>query len=250
MLASLLRRDLLCNRAAQIRKLAPQVSIISVSEAGCDPMGRNWPLLSFDGFEEFRQMPRRDVKAGGMITAPAVQFRRGQHDLTLGAALQRCEALRVTLQPLLSHKRVCRSGVERIVTDGDNLPFDLTKSVAPVIDVVDLHSSRHHHLSRSLGGRGQRQHHEFVVIGDHPMNARAAAGQTDSKRVTRTPPKRRMGERVVNLVEIFRQSSMQVCQRPCCESFRVHSLGDLPDITRNLRVAFQVVNELGVRRSE
>src|SRR6266516_5821665 len=42
----LLHRDLVSNRAAQIRKLAPQVSIISVSEAGCDPMGRNWPLLS------------------------------------------------------------------------------------------------------------------------------------------------------------------------------------------------------------
>src|SRR5438067_2905488 len=41
-----LHRDLLCNRAAQIRKLAPQVSIVGVSEAGCDPMGRNWPLLS------------------------------------------------------------------------------------------------------------------------------------------------------------------------------------------------------------
>src|SRR5207249_3519073 len=42
----LLRRDLLCNRAAQIRKLEPQVSIVGVSEAGSDPMGRNWPLLS------------------------------------------------------------------------------------------------------------------------------------------------------------------------------------------------------------
>jgi len=42
----LLRRDLLSNRTAQIRNLAPQVSIVGVSEAGCDPMGRNWPLLS------------------------------------------------------------------------------------------------------------------------------------------------------------------------------------------------------------
>jgi hypothetical protein len=166
------------------------------------PLGQQ-DLLGFDGFKEFRQMPRRDVKAGGMIAKPTVQFRRGQHDLTLGAPLQCPEVFRVTLQPLLSHKRVCRSGVERIVTDGDNLPFDLPKSVAPVIDVVDLHSSRHHHLSRPLCGRGQRQHHEFVVMGDHPMNTRTAAGQTDSKRVTRTLPKRRMGERVVNLVEIF-----------------------------------------------
>src|SRR6188472_3756424 len=42
----LLRRDLLSNRAAQIRKLAPQVSIVGVSEAGCDSMRRNWLLLS------------------------------------------------------------------------------------------------------------------------------------------------------------------------------------------------------------
>ena len=42
---------------------------------------------------------------------------------------------------------------------------------------------------------------------------------------------------------------MQVWQRPCRECLRVHRLGDLPDITRDLRIAFQVVNELGVRRS-
>jgi hypothetical protein len=38
--------DLFCNRAAQIRKLAPQVSIVGVSEIGCDSMRRNWLLLS------------------------------------------------------------------------------------------------------------------------------------------------------------------------------------------------------------
>ena len=43
---------------------------------------------------------------------------------------------------------------------------------------------------------------------------------------------------------------MQVWQRPCRECLRVHRLGDLPDITRDLRIAFQVVNELGVRRSK
>src|SRR2546425_1152754 len=42
----LLLRDLLCNRAAQIRKLAPQVSIVGVSETGRDSMGRDWPMLS------------------------------------------------------------------------------------------------------------------------------------------------------------------------------------------------------------
>jgi hypothetical protein len=42
----LLRRDLLYNRAAQIWKFAPQVSIVGVSEGGCDSMGRNRLLLS------------------------------------------------------------------------------------------------------------------------------------------------------------------------------------------------------------
>ena len=82
------------------------------------------------------------------------------------------------------------------------------------------------------------------------MDARAAAGHTDSKRLTRSLPQRRMEERVLNLIEISRQSPMQLRQRPYGESFWVHRLRDLPDITRDLCIASQVVNELRVRGSK
>ena len=73
------------------------------------------------------------MKAGAMVAPLAVEFRRSQHDLSLRAALQRAEVLRVTLQPRLSHERIGGSGVERIVADGDDLTFNLAKSVAPII---------------------------------------------------------------------------------------------------------------------
>ena len=87
-------------------------------------------LFSFDRFEELSQAPRRDVEAGGMITMPPMQFRRCQHDFTFRATVQRCEAFRVALQPLLSHKCICGSGIERVVADRHCLTLDLPKGIA------------------------------------------------------------------------------------------------------------------------
>src|SRR5271166_817395 len=43
---------------------------------------------------------------------------------------------------------------------------------------------------------------------------------------------------------------MQLCQRPCCQAFRIHGLGDLPNIASDLGVPPQIVDELGVGGSE
>src|SRR5271156_1071034 len=43
---------------------------------------------------------------------------------------------------------------------------------------------------------------------------------------------------------------MQLRQRPCCKPLWVDRLGNLPDVPRNLRVASQIVDELGVHNTE
>src|SRR5271166_1886855 len=59
-----------------------------------------------------------------------------------------------------------------------------------------------------------------------------------------------MVEGVADFVEVLRQSLMQLCQRPCCQAFRIHGLGDLPNIASDLGVPPQIVDELGVGGSE
>ena len=55
-----------------------------------------------------------------------------------------------------------------------------------------------------------------------------------------------MVQSVVNLIQVFRQRGMEFRQRPCRERFRVDGFGDLADIACDLRVPFQIVDELRV----
>src|SRR5271165_1482191 len=79
-----------------------------------------------------------------MVAAALVQFLGGQHDLPFRAALQYGVVLRVTLQPLFTHECVSNASIKRVVSYRHcfTLDFWIAKSLAPVADVIDLHSSR------------------------------------------------------------------------------------------------------------
>src|SRR6185437_11968334 len=69
-------------------------------------------------------------------------------------------------------------------------------------------------------------------------------------RLARALSQHRVMQSVVDLVHILRQSLVQLLERPDCLAFRVHRLSYLAHKPRKLSVSFEIVNELGVGRSE
>jgi hypothetical protein len=59
-----------------------------------------------------------------------------------------------------------------------------------------------------------------------------------------------MIDRVVDLIGIFAQPIIKFAKRPGRLPFRIYRLGYLPNIARNLCIAAEIVNKLGVGGSE
>ena len=82
------------------------------------------------------------------------------------------------------------------------------------------------------------------------MLALARIGQPAEKGLPWALPERGMVCGIINLIQVFAEPVVEFGERPSRQAFRVHGLGNLPDVPHNLGISLQVVHELGVVRTQ
>lgn len=154
--------------------------------------------------------------------------------------------------PLALNKGIADSGIERIVTDGYILTFKfrIAKYVRPVIKVVNLNAFAGDDFRCPSRGCWQRENQELAVVCNNSVHPIPGIRKSRRKSIPRALAKRRMVHRVIDFMGIFGQSLMKLFKWPDRLSFGIHRLGHLPRPNRKLRVALQIVDELGIGCSE
>src|SRR4030095_5695003 len=96
----------------------------------------------------------------------------------------------------------------------------------------------------------QGSHQELLIVRNHALGAESGGLEARPKRLPGALAQCRMVNRVIDLEQVFRKPLMQLRQCPCGVFSRVHGFRHLPDISRDLSVSSQVVDELRIRRAE
>src|SRR6266511_4324161 len=137
-----------------------------------------------------------------MVLMTAAQFRRRHHQLTLRTVMKHVVVLAQALMPLPAQIGISASGVERIVADIDLAAFHLSiaKGSAPVIYIVDSHSTPGDDFGFPSGRGRQGQQPKLFFISDQPMSSRAGLTEPCYKRFAWTLAERGMVRRVIDLV--------------------------------------------------
>src|SRR5258708_9077575 len=153
---------------------------------------------------------------------------------------------------MVFHKSVGRANVKWIVPDTDVMVLNrrIAECFCPVINVVDNDPPPRQHIrSASLRSR-KRGHQKSLIVRDLPVRASTRILQPCQICVSRRLPKRWVLDGVIDLEQEGRHIIVKATEGPCCLPRRLVALCDLSDVACNLRVAAQVVNELGVRGAE
>ena len=118
------------------------------------------------------------------------------------------------------------------------------------MNLVHLHPSARDYFCGPLGSCRQGRDQKLLVIPDRPLDAYTGGFQPHGERFFWADAQRGMDRRIVNLKEIFAQPFFQCDQSPHGVLLGADRLRYLPHVTRDLRVAAQIMDELGVRRAE
>src|SRR5271157_3089168 len=144
------------------------------------------------------------------------------------------------------------AGVERVITHRHPLLLDLGSAefLAPIVNTSDLDAPARLHFGRALWSCWQCAHQEALVVSDQPCQPIASPLEPQPVSLSGSLSERRMVRRVVDRVEVLAEGLIQLREMPDRLALGVDGLGHLPDITRDLGIAFEVVNELRVGRAE
>src|SRR5580658_10615742 len=106
----------------------------------------------------------------------------------------------MAFNPLVSTERVGGAGIERIISDGQVLPFELwiAKHIGPVVDVVDLNTSAWAERRRTFGRARHGAEKEVLVIRDEPLQPQTACCEAPRKCLPWALPQSRMVHPVVD----------------------------------------------------
>ncbi len=158
----------------------------------------------------------------------------------------------VTFNPLVIHERVDNTEIKGIVANFHaRVTFWLiSKRLAPIIKIVDLHAPSLVNLGRPSYGCGQGVDDEFAVVRDHPMRPRAGLSKPGLAGFAWALPQGRVIHAVVNLIKVLGKFLLEFLERPDGLALRINALGDLSCMASDLSVAAKIMDELRVGGSK
>ncbi len=156
---------------------------------------------------------------------------------------------RAATDPVIAGEGVSGSSIKGVIAHRDLLPLNLRipESVRPVIDVVDLYPSARRDLGRSLGRSGQSKNQKIFIISNRSLRPLPCPSQPGTISFFWILSQCWVARRVVNLVQIMAEAIVELCDRPYGLALWVHRFGDLANVSSDLRIPKQIVNELSIR---
>src|SRR5271157_760917 len=180
------------------------------------------------------------------------QFLAGKHNFSLRTATESNVMLGVTFSPLAVNKGVGDSCIERVVTHGNILLFDVgpAKQIGPVVEVVNLDSLPGNDLCRPFWCCRKSKHQKLSVVRDLAMARFASHRKAGFIGSPWALSKCRVIERVIYLICILSEAPVELLKRPDCLALGIYGLGHLANAGSDLRVAFEIVEKLTIGGSE